>query len=179
MWVARTSGALPRKPGVVRTQGCTPRKGYLALRLACWYFLPSWGRHVSITLLPQVGLGTDVAGGYSASMLDCIRQTVIATNVIGMKPDEDGTTWKPLRCASAFREFVNRPTRAHVFSFFLRLYSAVCTRRVRALGMLHGQGPSKSSHLPTGMQETGGPWCSFRFTRLAASLVRTRRRTLY
>lgn len=51
----------------------------------------------SIMLL-QVGLGTDVAGGYSASMLDCIRQTMIATNVCGMEPDENGTKWKPLRC---------------------------------------------------------------------------------
>ncbi|CAM9426790.1 unnamed protein product, partial [Hapterophycus canaliculatus] len=52
----------------------------------------------------QVGLGTDVAGGYSASMLDCIRQTMVATNVIGMKPDEDGTKWKPLRCELVFQE---------------------------------------------------------------------------
>lgn len=49
----------------------------------------------------QVGLGTDVAGGYSASMLDCVRQTMIATNVCGMEPDEDGTKWKPLRCGCA------------------------------------------------------------------------------
>ena len=52
---------------------------------------------LSVAALLQVGLGTDVAGGYSASMLDCIRQTMIATNVCGMKPDEDGNTWKPLR----------------------------------------------------------------------------------
>eukprot|EP00903_Cladosiphon_okamuranus_P022459 g20657.t1 len=50
----------------------------------------------------KVGLGTDVAGGYSASMLDCIRQTMIATNVVGMKPDEDGVTWKPLSYQEAF-----------------------------------------------------------------------------
>lgn len=49
----------------------------------------------------QVGLGTDVAGGYSTSMLDCIRQTMIATNVCGMEPDEKGTKWKPLRCGCA------------------------------------------------------------------------------
>jgi guanine deaminase len=27
----------------------------------------------------KVGLGTDVAGGYSPSMLNCIRQTIIAS----------------------------------------------------------------------------------------------------
>ncbi|CAM9893902.1 unnamed protein product, partial [Ectocarpus sp. 4 AP-2014] len=50
----------------------------------------------------KVGLGTDVAGGYSASMLDCIRQTMIATNICGMKPDDDGVTWKPLSYQEAF-----------------------------------------------------------------------------
>lgn len=48
--------------------------------------------------LSQVGLGTDVAGGHSCSMLDCIRQTLIATNVCGLQPDEDGNMWNPLRC---------------------------------------------------------------------------------
>lgn len=45
----------------------------------------------------QVGLGTDVAGGYSSSMLDCLRQTMIATNVCRMQKDEDGVVWEPLR----------------------------------------------------------------------------------
>jgi cytosine/adenosine deaminase-related metal-dependent hydrolase len=36
-----------------------------------------------------VGLGSDVSGGYSPSMLDCIRQAIIASKV---KRIEDGTS---------------------------------------------------------------------------------------
>mmetsp|Transcript_20571 Transcript_20571/g.55431 ORF Transcript_20571/g.55431 Transcript_20571/m.55431 type:complete len:530 (+) Transcript_20571:52-1641(+) len=45
-----------------------------------------------------VGLGTDVSGGWSASMLDAIRQTVITSNLVSRTPDEDdpGRKWKPL-----------------------------------------------------------------------------------
>lgn len=50
----------------------------------------------------KVGLGTDVAGGYSCSMLDCIRQTMVATNVCGLHPDEDGTVWNPLSFQESF-----------------------------------------------------------------------------
>ncbi|CAM9679723.1 unnamed protein product [Sphacelaria rigidula] len=50
----------------------------------------------------KVGLGTDVAGGHSCSMLDCIRQTLIATNVCGLQPDEDGNMWNPLSFQEAF-----------------------------------------------------------------------------
>lgn len=56
----------------------------------------------------QVGLGTDVAGGYSASMLDCIRQTMIATNVCRMQADEDGVVWEPLRFV-LFPDFMRPP----------------------------------------------------------------------
>lgn len=33
----------------------------------------------------KVGLGTDVAGGHSASMLDCMRQTLVASRVVGFE----------------------------------------------------------------------------------------------
>ncbi|XP_032297138.1 guanine deaminase isoform X1 [Coturnix japonica] len=43
----------------------------------------------------KVGLGTDVAGGYSASMLDAIRKTVIASNALKInKVSETGLTLK-------------------------------------------------------------------------------------
>ncbi|XP_046792673.1 guanine deaminase isoform X1 [Gallus gallus] len=43
----------------------------------------------------KVGLGTDVAGGYSASMLDAIRKTVVASNALKInKVSEAGLTLK-------------------------------------------------------------------------------------
>lgn len=51
----------------------------------------------SLSLAHQVGLGTDVAGGYSCSILDCIRQAIVAANVISLQPDENGTMWNALR----------------------------------------------------------------------------------
>jgi guanine deaminase len=38
----------------------------------------------------SVGLGTDVAGGASTSMLDCIRNTISASRAMGMKKRGDG-----------------------------------------------------------------------------------------
>ncbi|KAG8467977.1 hypothetical protein KFE25_007029 [Diacronema lutheri] len=45
-----------------------------------------------------VALGTDVSGGWSASMLDAIRQSVITSNLVSRMPDEEQPTrkWKPL-----------------------------------------------------------------------------------
>jgi guanine deaminase len=45
-----------------------------------------------------VALGTDVSGGWSASMLDAIRQSIITSNIVSRTPDEDEPTrkWKPL-----------------------------------------------------------------------------------
>lgn len=37
-----------------------------------------------------MGLGTDVAGGASASMLDCMRNTISASRAIGFRAREDG-----------------------------------------------------------------------------------------
>lgn len=37
-----------------------------------------------------MGLGTDVAGGASASMLDCMRNTVSASRAMGFRCREDG-----------------------------------------------------------------------------------------
>ena len=54
----------------------------------------------------QVGLGTDVAGGHSCSMLDAIRMTMVATSVCGMQADEDGVVWQPLRCVHVYRNQV-------------------------------------------------------------------------
>ncbi|NXT88943.1 GUAD deaminase, partial [Anhinga rufa] len=43
----------------------------------------------------KVGLGTDVAGGYSASMLDAIRKAMMASNVLQItKENEKGLTLK-------------------------------------------------------------------------------------
>ncbi|CAM9904642.1 unnamed protein product [Discosporangium mesarthrocarpum] len=52
----------------------------------------------------KVGLGTDVAGGYSPSMLDCIRQTLVASRVscMGVKHDEGGEGGEPLSFHEAF-----------------------------------------------------------------------------
>eukprot|EP00904_Undaria_pinnatifida_P002954 jgi/Undpi1/1265/HiC_scaffold_11.g04657.m1 len=50
----------------------------------------------------KVGLGTDVAGGHSCSMLDAIRMTMVATSVCGMQADEDGVVWQPLSFQEAF-----------------------------------------------------------------------------
>ena len=36
----------------------------------------------AFTRLPQVGLGTDCSGGFSPSLLDAMRQAVIASNVV-------------------------------------------------------------------------------------------------
>lgn len=45
-----------------------------------------------------VGLGTDVAGGWSASMLDAIRQTIITSNIVSRTKDEEhpARRWTPL-----------------------------------------------------------------------------------
>lgn len=43
-----------------------------------------------------VALGTDVSGGWSASMLDAIRQTVITSNLVSRAPDENERKWAPL-----------------------------------------------------------------------------------
>jgi hypothetical protein len=37
-----------------------------------------------------VGLGTDVAGGASASMLDCMRNTLSASRAMGFRSRKDG-----------------------------------------------------------------------------------------
>ena len=47
----------------------------------------------------KVSLGTDVSGGYSASMLDACRQAIIASQVIHF---QDRQRWKPLNAAEAF-----------------------------------------------------------------------------
>lgn len=51
----------------------------------------------------KVGLGTDVAGGYSCSMLDAMRQAMIASRAISFQEkDEDGKFYKPLNYCDAF-----------------------------------------------------------------------------
>ncbi|CAM9238071.1 unnamed protein product [Choristocarpus tenellus] len=52
----------------------------------------------------KVGLGTDVAGGYSTSMLDCIRKTLIVSRVscMGVKHDEGGEGGEPISFQEAF-----------------------------------------------------------------------------
>lgn len=37
-----------------------------------------------------MGLGTDVAGGASASMLDCMRNTLSASRAMGFRSRKDG-----------------------------------------------------------------------------------------
>ena len=48
----------------------------------------------------KVGLGTDVAGGYSASMMDAMRQAIIASKVTFMNsrdvPEDGRKPWQPL-----------------------------------------------------------------------------------
>ena len=46
----------------------------------------------------QVGLGTDIAGGYSTSMLDSIRQAVVASRVASFQ----NANTEPLSYAEAF-----------------------------------------------------------------------------
>ena len=44
----------------------------------------------------KVGLGTDVAGGHSASMLDCMRQSLVASRVVGFSHRDHGASTKSL-----------------------------------------------------------------------------------
>ena len=44
----------------------------------------------------KVGLGTDVAGGHSASMLDCMRQSLVASRTVGFEHRGKGTNPKSL-----------------------------------------------------------------------------------
>jgi guanine deaminase len=54
----------------------------------------------------KVGLGTDVSGGYSTSMLDAIRQAVIASKLVsignGSAKEENEEEHEPLTYAEAF-----------------------------------------------------------------------------
>ncbi|KAJ3276935.1 hypothetical protein HK104_003559 [Borealophlyctis nickersoniae] len=51
----------------------------------------------------KVGLGTDVAGGYSSSIMDAMRQAVIASKVVYMNSrDGGGRVWEPLTLAEVF-----------------------------------------------------------------------------
>ncbi|TDH67718.1 hypothetical protein CCR75_001964 [Bremia lactucae] len=56
----------------------------------------------------KVGLGTDVSGGYSPSMLDAIRQAIIASKLVANgngsanDDDEGGILYEPLTYAEAF-----------------------------------------------------------------------------
>ncbi|KAI8851854.1 hypothetical protein BC829DRAFT_424950 [Chytridium lagenaria] len=52
----------------------------------------------------KVGLGTDVAGGYSPSILDTIRHAIVASKVVAARSQEtaDGDIFEPLSYAEAF-----------------------------------------------------------------------------
>lgn len=45
----------------------------------------------------KVGLGTDVAGGYSTSVLDAVRQAIIASRCVSFtERDEEGNPYEAL-----------------------------------------------------------------------------------
>ena len=59
----------------------------------------------------KVALGSDIAGGYSSSILDAMRQAIIASRVSSFNPPKDdagagqlsgGSEYLPLTCAEAF-----------------------------------------------------------------------------
>lgn len=50
----------------------------------------------------KIGLGTDVAGGYSPSILESIRQTMTASKVVHIQSRESGSVSEPLSLAEAF-----------------------------------------------------------------------------
>ncbi|KAK6195970.1 hypothetical protein SNE40_001285 [Patella caerulea] len=51
----------------------------------------------------KIGLGTDIAGGYSPSMLNAIRQTVQVSNTHAILAEKDGKEYKPLNFKEVFR----------------------------------------------------------------------------
>jgi guanine deaminase len=50
----------------------------------------------------DVGLGSDVSGGYTPSMLDIIRQCIGLSKIINNKIDENKQKWQPITVAEAF-----------------------------------------------------------------------------
>ncbi|XP_050413739.1 guanine deaminase [Patella vulgata] len=51
----------------------------------------------------KIGLGTDIAGGYSPSMLNAIRQTIQISNTHAILAEKDGEKYKPLSFKEVFR----------------------------------------------------------------------------
>ena len=73
----------------------------------------------------KVGLGTDVAGGHSASMLDCMRQSLVASRVVGFEHRDKGTNPK-----SIHEQEVEYPPMSYPEMFYLATQGSA-----EALGM--------------------------------------------
>lgn len=75
----------------------------------------------------RVGLGTDVAGGHSASMLDCMRQSLVASRVVGF--DQRGKD-DAAKTVSIHKEVVEYPPMSYMEMFHLATVGSA-----EALGM--------------------------------------------